>query len=280
MWDDEGPDRAESLEYVLGATAHLLGQMGDQEASLLLQDVQALSIPDEHRGKMGSDPWMMDGSLAPQNSTVYYFDVEPYLAPRFSEGVLERILPVVKSLAQRMYLPAPEHVDIRHALPNIDVKNWRETLRQQYSSDDVSNSARRERLAPQSPVLDGLTFSNAEELAVYRALVRLQGLTQQDKTLAISPLPGIRIRAGNVWTPDFLLIGNGAAMLIEVDGPHHGTERRRADDDMRDAQWRRCGVQVRRVPVEYTRPERSDELDNWLDNWLRVEVKDSLGFGR
>ena len=276
MWDEEDPDRAESLEYVLGATAHLLGQMGDQQASLLLQDVQELTIVDEHRGKMGADPWVVDGSLAPQDSTVYYFDVEPYLAPRFSEGVLERILPVVKSLAQRIDLPAPEHVDIRHALPNIDVKNWRETLRQQYSSDDVSNSARRERLDPQSPVRDGLTFTNAEELAAYESLVRFQASTQEERTFAISPLPGLRIRAGNVWTPDFLLIGNGAAMIFEVDGPHHGTERRRADDDMRDSQWRRCGVQVRRVPVEFTRPERLGELDSWL----RVEVKDSLGFGR
>jgi len=276
MWDDEDPDRHESLEYVLGATAHLLAQMGDQQASLLLEDVHELSIIDEHRGKMGPDPWVMDGTLAPQNSTVYYLDVEPYLAPRFTEDVLERVLPVVKSLAQRLYLPTPEYIDTRHALPNIDVKNWRESLRQQYGGDDVSNSARRERLDPQSPVLDGLTFTNAEELAVYEALVRLQASTQEDRTFAISPLPGTRIRAGNVWTPDLLLIGNGAAMLIEVDGPHHGTGRRRADDDMRDAQWRRCGVQVRRVPVEYTRPERSDELNNWL----RVEVKDGLGFGR
>ncbi len=243
MWDDdEDPDRHESLEYVLGATAHLLAQMGDQQASLLLQDVQNLSITEEHRGKMGPDPWL-EGSSAPQNSTVYYLDVEPYLAPRFTEGVLGRLFPVMKTLAQRTYLPTPEYVGVQHALPNIDVKNWRETLQQQYGGDDVSNSARRERLDPTSPVLDGLTFTNAEEVSVYEALVRLQVSTQEERTFAISPLPGTRIRAGNVWTPDFLLVGNGAAMLIEVDGPHHGTQRRRADDDMRDAQWRRCGVQ-------------------------------------
>jgi very-short-patch-repair endonuclease len=104
----------------------------------------------------------------------------------------------------------------------------------------------------------------------------LQAATVEERTFAISPLPGMRIRAGNVWVPDFLLIGNGRAMLIEVDGPHHSKEHRRADDDMRDAQWRRCGVQVRRVPVEYTRADRASELDAWL----RVEVKDGLGFGR
>jgi len=276
MWGDDDPDRQESLEYILGATAHLLAQMGDQQASLLLEDVERLDIMDEHRGKMGPDPWIMDGSIAPQNSTVYYLDVEPYLAPRFTQEVLERVLPVMKSLAQRVYLPVPEFVDTRHALPNIDTKTWRETLRQQYGGEDVSNSARKERLDAQAPVIDGLTFTNAAEVAVYEALVRLQSSTSEDRTFAISPLPGTRIRAGNVWVPDFLLIGNGRAMLIEVDGPHHSKEHRRADDDMRDAQWRRCGVQVRRVPVEYTRPERADELAGWL----KVEVRDGLNFGR
>jgi len=277
MWGDDDPDRQESLEYILGATAHLLAQMGDQQASLLLEDVERLDIMDEHRGKMGPDPWIMDGSIAPQNSTVYYLDVEPYLAPRFTQEVLERVLPVMKSLAQRVYLPVPEFVDTRHALLNIDTKTWRETLRQQYGGEDVSNSARKERLDAQAPVIDGLTFTNAAEVAVYEALVRLQSSTSEDRTFAISPLPGTRIRAGNVWVPDFLLIGNGRAMLIEVDGPHHSKEHRRADDDMRDAQWRhRCGVQVRRVPVEYTRPERADELAGWL----KFEVRDGLNFGR
>jgi very-short-patch-repair endonuclease len=95
---------------------------------------------------------------------------------------------------------------------------------------------------------------------------------RQDRTFAISPLPGTRIRAGNVWTPDFLLIGNGRAMLIEVDGPHHAQGHRRADDDVRDAQWRRCGVRILRVPVEYTQSERLDELGDWL----KVELRDGL----
>jgi hypothetical protein len=275
MWDDD-PDRQETLEYVLGATAHLLAQMGDQQASLLLEDVQSLDIESEDRGGMEKNVWAEDGSLWPKHSNVYYFDVEPYLRPRFTPEVLERILPVIRSLAQRTYLPVPEFLDTRLALPNIDTKNWRETLHQQYASEDVTNSARKERLDPQSPVADGLTFTNAEELAVYEALVRLQAATVEDRTFAISPLPGTRIRPGNVWVPDFLLIGNGRAMLIEVDGPHHAKEHRRADDDMRDAQWRRCGVQVRRVPVEYTRSDRVGELEAWL----KVEVRDGLGFGR
>lgn len=275
MWNDDS-DSEETLEYILGATAHLLAQMGDQQAALLLEDVDRISIEGEHRGAAEPNPWTEDGSKWPRTSTVYYLDVEPYLRPRFTAEVIERIFPVMKTLAQRTYQAVPEFIDTRLALPNIDVKTWRESLREQYASNDVTNSARRERLDPQLPVEDGLTFGSAEELAVYQALVRLQAATAEDRTFAISPLPGTRIRAGHVWTPDFLLMGNGHAMLIEVDGPHHAKEHRRADDDMRDAQWRRCGAQVRRVPVEYTRAERVDELDAWL----KVEVRDGLAFGR
>ncbi|RZT17470.1 hypothetical protein EV649_5016 [Kribbella sp. VKM Ac-2569] len=275
MWNDD-PDLGEGLEYVLGATAHLLAQMGDELASLLLEDVQGLGIESEDRGVTEEDGFGPVGSVWPRNSNVYYLDVEPYLRPRFTPEVMDRILPVIRSLAQRTHLPVVEFLDARLALPNIDTKNWRETLRQQYASPDVTNSARKERLAAESPVVDGLTFTNTAELAVYEALVRLQATTAEDRTFAISPLPGTRIRAGNVWVPDFLLAGNGRAMLIEVDGPHHAKGHRRADDDMRDAQWRRCGLQTRRVPVEYTRGELISELDAWL----KVEVRDGLDFGR
>jgi hypothetical protein len=275
MWDDD-PDLGEGLEYVLGATAHLLAQMGDAQASLLLEDVQGIDIESEDRGEVQEDGFGPVGSVWPRNSNVYYLDVEPYLRPRFTPEVLDRILPVMRSLAQRTHLPNLEFLDTRLALPNIDTNNWRDALRQQYASKDVTNSARKERLAPESPVADGLTLTNDEELAVYKALVRLQAATTEDRTFAILPLPGTRIRAGNVWVPDFILVGNGRAMLIEVDGPQHAKEHRRADDDMRDTQWRRCGVQVRRVPVEYTRSERISELDAWI----KVEVRDGLGFGR
>ena len=275
MWDDD-PDRQETFEYVLGTTAHTLAQMGDLQAALLLEDVDRLDMESEHRGRIEKNAWAQDGTVWPVNSTVYYLEVEPYLRPRFTPEVLERILPVMRDFAQRCQQAVPEFLDTRPALPSIDVKTWRQTLHQQYAGDDVTNSARRERLNPQSPVADGLTFTNAEELAVYGSLLRLQTSTSEDRTFAISPLPGTRIRAGNVWVPDFLLMGNGRAMLIEVDGPHHAKEHRRADDDTRDAQWRRCGVQVRRIPVEYSRPERLDELDAWL----KVEVRDGLDFGR
>lgn len=273
MWDDE--DDGERLEYALGATAHLLAQMGDQQASLLLEDVERMDIESEDRGRHEPDPW--GGQVeVPAYEKVFYLEVEPYLQPRFTEQVLGRILPILRDVAARVYLPRPNYLETRACLPPIDTKTWREALRQQYGGDDALNQARRERLSPDSPVKDGLTFSNAYELAVYESLLRLQAATPEDRTFAVAPLPGVRIRAGNVWTPDFLVVGNGRAMVIEVDGPHHAKERRRADDDVRDLQFRRCGLEVRRVPVEYTDPERSGELDPYI----REVVKAGLRFGQ
>lgn len=122
MWDGEDPDLTETYEYVLGATAHLLAQMGDQQASLLLEDVVQLSFESEQRGQTEPNPWTDDGSHWPKNSNVYYFDTEPYLVDRFTPEVMERIAPVMRSLAQRSRLPVPEVLETRLAMPSIDTK--------------------------------------------------------------------------------------------------------------------------------------------------------------
>ena len=52
-------------------------------------------------------------------------------------------------------------------------------------------------------------------------------------------------------TPDFVVIGNGRAVIIEVDGPHHFGATRKADDHTRDRHWDRCGVRTIRIPSEH-----------------------------
>jgi len=269
---DETDDADEVMrdELILGSTAHLLASMGDEQAWLLLEDVRQLEFVWEGRGRVIDGPW---GTPEQEQEHVAYLNVEAYLQPRFTEQVLGRIMPVLAEVATRHGLVRPDHLETRFALPSVDPKSWRESLHTRFGGQDASNQARRERAAaPENPVEDGLTFSNEHELRVYQSLVRLQESTKKEQTFAIAPLPGVRIRAGNTWTPDLVLLGNGRAMLIEVDGPHHAKGHRRADDDIRDHQWRRCGLAVRRVPVEFTRPERAEELDNYL----REIVRDAL----
>ena len=59
------------------------------------------------------------------------------------------------------------------------------------------------------------------------------------------------LRDAGVRTPDFVVIGNGRAVLIEVDGPHHFGATRKADDHTRDRHWDRCGVRTIRIPSEH-----------------------------
>lgn len=134
------------------------------------------------------------------------------------------------------------------------------------SEDRPGNQGRRERTSGPHPVEDGLVFGSTAELRVYQVLKRLQASFPEDDTISIAPLPGVRLRAGNTWTPDVLVMGRGRALIIETDGPHHRSQRRYADDRNRDLQRQRCGVQVARLAVE----DLQD--DNALAARLREEV--------
>ncbi len=116
--------------------------------------------------------------------------------------------------------------------------------------DRPINQARRERAGGPHPGEDGLVFGSTEELRVYRVLKRLQASFPQEDTISIAPLPGVRLRAGNTWSPDVLVLGRGRALIIETDGPYHRSPRRYVDDRNRDLQWQRCGVPVVRLAVE------------------------------
>lgn len=114
MWDDD-PDRQEAFEYVLGATAHTLAQMGDIQAALLLGDLERLDMESERRGRSERNVWAQDGSDWPVNSTVYYLEVEPYLRPRFTPEVRGRALPVMRDFAA---LPAG-HAGVPRSPPRV-----------------------------------------------------------------------------------------------------------------------------------------------------------------
>ena len=48
---------------------------------------------------------------------------------------------------------------------------------------------------------------------------------------------GARLRDAGVRSPDFVVIGNGRVVVVEVDGPHHFGATRKADDHTRDRHW-------------------------------------------
>ena len=132
------------------------------------------------------------------------------------------------------------------------------------------NQARRERAEGSYPVRDGLVFGSQAELAVYQILVDLQRECQYQNTFAVLPLPGAKLRDTGVRTPDFVVVGNGRAAIIEVDGSHHYAKTRKADDHDRDRRWDRCGVHTIRIPIEHASDPTS------LKTLLREDLKRRL----
>jgi hypothetical protein len=245
---DEDWYEAETLDTILARTTALFAGRGEEQVVALLIDVQSMTIADgSDVVEIRANPW----TKKPENvyNRAALLDVEDHLVPRFTGDVLQRICEVLSYVADRLGEPRITEVQARPALPEIS-GNWRETFAARLSSASVSNQARRERDVSTNPVEDNLTFGSKEELSLYRVLKDFQLNTREERTIAILPSAGVRLRAGHTWTPDFVVLGNGRAVIFEVDGPHHRDTRRFADDKNRDFQWQRCGVPTVRLPVE------------------------------
>lgn len=267
----------ETVERILAQATALLAQRGDEEAVALLVDVQSVAIDSTGEVMRTRQVFLPDieGGIW-GTETAYHqevvLDVEEYLIPRFTEEVRARIVETLHYAADRNGVEGVDYVRVRPALPEVG-DDWRAALSARLASDRPGNQARRERAGGPHPVEDGLVFGSTGELRVYRALKRLQASFPEDDTIAVSPLPGVRLRAGNTWTPDVLVMGRGRALIIETDGPHHGSKHRYVNDRNRDLQWQRCGVQVVRIAVE----DLQD--DDALAARLREEVRRHLHHG-
>ena len=247
--EDGAPNPA---EQVVAHTALLLSGRGDFESAALLGQVDAAAYE-------FIDGYVVDATNWRAQARALVVEVPDAVLAAFTDEVLGRIYPVASALAERAGEHAVTEVQARPTLPPVDA-DWRQTV----TDTAVSNQAPRERAAG-GPEADGLVFSNTFELAVYRALVRFQLDAPEENTIAIAPLPGVRLRAGHTWHPDFLVAGRGRAVVIECDGPLH--RNRRAADHTRDWQFERCGLPTVRIPVELT--QDASQLNGLLREHLR-----------
>ncbi len=240
------------LEVMLGQTAFLLHEQGNSRVATLMLDVERIEILSREEGYAD---WKEANLIVP-----------PFLVSRFTEAVLEELKPVLCTVADRRGIDISTVVAIP-ALPSIG-PDWRQRLQSQLSGDAASNQARRSKSQTGKPLIvrDGCVFDSLEEVRVYDALKRAQAALSSDTTISIFPLPTGRVGAGNMWTPDFVVIRGGRAGIIEVDGPHHSG--RRGADGTRDRHWRNSGVvHIERILVE----ETSDDAE--LDKLVQVFLK-------
>ncbi|MFZ4185530.1 hypothetical protein ACOZCG_31225 [Streptomyces pseudogriseolus] len=238
-------------DTVLGQTAFFLQEKGDVQAAALLLDVEGI--------KWTPGNWAGDWTVAE-------LLVPGWLIERFSDEVLERIRPVLIEAAERHGVEASS-VRAAPALPELG-PDWRDALQERLSTDTVTNHAARVRDPRPELRREGFTFDSREELRVFEALKRAQSrlAAEGHDTITIFPLPLGRVGVGNSWTPDFVVVRDGRAGLIEVDGPHH--RGRFGADTTRDRHWRNSGfVHIERILVEET--AKDAELDTLVQAFLK-----------
>lgn len=237
-----------TLDLVLGQTHHLLGEDGDLHAQRL---VQAAAL---HVQRDGGIYYPMPNDNWDEPSYEAVLCVDPNLAPEFTAEVTGRIWaklePVLRGRNRTdvFSLVVEENVP---PLPQVG-EDWRARAMQAAAVTPPTNQARRERVDGGHPERDGLVFASRAEAIVYDTLVELQRARPQHQTFAVAPLAGVKLRDAGVRTPDFLVLGNGRAVVIEVDGVHHYGVTRRADDADRDRQWSRCGMSTVRIGAHHT----------------------------
>jgi len=259
-------DDAGKLDLVLGQAHCLLGENGDVLAQDLIVGA-ALTLRRD-----GGIFYPIPGD----NWNAYTYEavltVDPALVQEFTTEVTERIWAALGTVFKHHGREDVQSLVIEQAalpLPAISAA-WRDQAAAQLHRQPPSNQARREHAEGGYPSQDGLVFGSRAELAVYQVLAEIQRECSVQKAIAVLPLPGAKLRDAGVRTPDFVILGNGRAAIIEVDGSHHYGRTRKADDAARDRHWGRCGVPSIRITSEHANDPGS--LKALLQEDLRREL--------
>jgi AbiJ N-terminal domain 3 len=236
-------DDASKLDLVLGQAHRLLDLDGQDQACDLLRDA-TLSLRRDG-GQYRPTPWQNWSDTFEAVLTV-----DAALASEFTTDMISLIWKRLGPILGRHERGDVQSLAIAPALlpPPEAAEDWRHA-----ASPAPSNHARREKAAEKTyPTEDDLVFASRAELAVYQVLKELQRERPVQHTIAIAPLPSVKLRDAGVRSPDFLVIGNGRAVVIEIDGRHHYGTTRKADDADRDRHWARCNVDTISITAEYT----------------------------
>ncbi|WP_184986535.1 hypothetical protein [Sphaerisporangium rubeum] len=238
-------DDASKLDLVLGQAHHLLDADGHGLARDLLCDATLTLRRD------GGFFHPIPGDNWRDASYQAVLTVDPVLVPEFTPAVRDLIWQHLGTVLERLERADVFSLVVEAALlplPPVS-ENWRQVA----ATPTANNQARRERAVGEGyPTLDNLVFGSRAELVVYKVLCAIQRDSPPRSSIAILPLASAKLRDAGVRSPDFTVLGNGRAVVIEVDGPHHYGRTRKADDEDRDRHWNRCGVRTIRIAHEQT----------------------------
>lgn len=260
---EDGPDM---LDLALGQVHRMLGEDGALRAQTLVAGA-TLNLRRD-----GGRYYPIPGNNWDADTFEAVVGVDPGLVDEFTPEVHDRVWSKLEAVLRGQGREDVQSMVVEGSvppLPEID-PDWREQAARAIAPGQPLNQGRAERDDPTAVEADGLRFRTAGELVVYELLCALQQDMPSANTIAIVPGSGVRLRDSGVRTPDFLVIGNGRAVVIEVDGGKHYGSTRKADDADRDIHWSRCSVHTVRIADHHTRDRVS------LASRLREEVRRRL----
>ncbi|GIF04683.1 DUF559 domain-containing protein [Actinoplanes siamensis] len=195
-------------------------------------------------------------------------EVETENITRFTDQLLTDILETLKSVDQNDDRDLTQIV-LKERVPPVPL-NWRELVQQAISEPPkANNQGRSVRHNVKRFEEDGLQFSNALEVRFYGLLKEKQESLPETESLSIFPLPAQRI-VGRNFEPDFLVVYEGRAAIIELDGGNHS--RRVAADQSRDRLMKNAGFRlIERLAVEDV--QSADEVRAFIDSVLKRLAK-------
>ena len=263
-------DATDKLDLVLGQIHRLLGENGDALAQrLVLSAGLVLRRDGGYFHPIPGDNWTSDTYEA-------VLTVPTQLVPEFNAEVIERIRQQLMMVLREHDRNDVQEIVIEQAAPPLPhvQPDWRQLAAAEMQDASPTNQARREKSAEGYPTQDGLTFASQAEVVVYQLLVELQRECPVHNAIAVMPLPGAKLRDAGVRTPDFVVLGNGRAVVIEVDGPHHYGRTRKADDADRDRHWERCGIRAIRIGSHHTE-DRASLKERLREDLTRTIIRPS-----
>lgn len=250
------------LDLVLGQACQILGEAGHTLAQALMTAATlTLRADGGYYHPTPGDNWTEPSSEA-------VLTVDPRITAEFSDEVTDCVWQALSTVLIHHGRDDVLSLVIEPTTPPMPAltAEWRAGVAQVLDLQ-AGNQARHERAGGGHPTEDDLIFASRAELAVYRVLKDIQRACPVQNTIAVLPLPGAKLRDAGVRTPDFVVIGHGRAVIIEVDGPHHFGKTRKADDQTRDRHWDRCGIHTIRIPSEHTEDPAS--LRELLQEYIR-----------
>lgn len=152
---------------------------------------------------------------------------------------------LAKTIPERLQVLLKQHDD--HHVVSVDIgpavvedPQWREKAVAWLSGQNVSNQGRVRSSNVAPLTVDGLLFRSQPEINLYRAL--------KSMGVSFAPLP-VFVRGGETYQrlePDFVVVRNGMAVVIEVDGDTVHTETP-AEAHARTTMLLHEGVHIERV---------------------------------